>query len=442
MKSKQKSHVIYINIDGFARYYFDEFIKRSKEEPFLQKIINEGVFFNNLRNVLPSITNPCQNMILSGSTSAITKNVYRYYDKKENVVVQQKRENETKLISEVAVNNNLKVVSVAHYLTEKHLTNDDPKKLYIHGDPTNPKVVKRGIEKGRDHFSRFEQLLKVINKEPIKVDDKIITVDEFPDLLICYVDDLDGLGHNFVSTYGSKVAETEEERINNVLTTLKEIDQKISEVVEALKRNNLYDKTTIFITTDHGMTPYGLKSQNDNGNYGLSMIPNLFNKLKEIDNSLEIEFLSPGEKAKPTTNLVVVGANLNVQLTFLNDKTEEELLNIKKLLQDEFYIDKIKTRKQLEEEEKYWTYAADMIISPKDRYFFSKNTKDKLFVRGQHDSMLESANHIVGWVIGNKVKKLGSTNIKAYNYDYGVMMAYLLGIELPKYNGKVLDIFE
>ena len=56
--------------------------------------------------------------------------------------------------------------------------------------------------------------------------------------------------------------------------------------------------------------------------------------------------------------------------------------------------------------------------------------------------MLESANHIVGWVIGNKVKKLGSTNIKAYNYDYGVMMAYLLGIELPKYNGKVLDIFK
>ena len=38
-------HNIYINIDGFARYYFDEFVKRSKEEPFLKRIIKEGGIF-------------------------------------------------------------------------------------------------------------------------------------------------------------------------------------------------------------------------------------------------------------------------------------------------------------------------------------------------------------------------------------------------------------
>ena len=49
-------------------------------------------------------------MILSGSTSKITNNVYRYYDRENNIVVQQKRENKTKLISQVAVENDLSVL--------------------------------------------------------------------------------------------------------------------------------------------------------------------------------------------------------------------------------------------------------------------------------------------------------------------------------------------
>lgn len=424
-------HNIYINIDGFARYYFDEFVKRSKAEPFLKRIIKEGVFFDNLRNALPSITNPCQNMILSGSTSKITNNVYRYYDRENNIVVQQKRENKTKLISQVAVENDLSVLSVAHFLTEKDLTNYDKKRLYV----KNP-----GIDK-YNHLERFNQLIKIINKEEVIVDDQSFIIDEFPNLVILYADDLDGLGHNFDSTYGSTVALNEEDRLVNVLTVLKQIDQKIEEVVNALKANNLYEKTRIFITTDHGMTPYGSSVEGVEDKYTYSKANELIDKIEEYDTNFKVEFLGPNEVPKEETNVVMVGANLNVQLIFKNKIKDSELNKLKKFLLKEEYIYNIKTREELDKEG-FWTYTSDITISPSERYHFSRNTEKPVFVKAQHDSMQDSANKVVGWIFGGDTLSLGKISDIYYNYDFGVTIANSLGIVLPKFNGQELRVFK
>jgi predicted AlkP superfamily pyrophosphatase or phosphodiesterase len=119
----KNAHVVYMNWDGFAYYYFDELVRRevNNSMPTLQKILSEGVSFANLRTTLPSITNPCQNMILSGSTSAVTKNIYRYYNKETDKVVQQRRENANKTIAHVAVEAGMRVASVSHYLLENLL---------------------------------------------------------------------------------------------------------------------------------------------------------------------------------------------------------------------------------------------------------------------------------------------------------------------------------
>lgn len=424
-------HVIYINIDGLAKYYYDEFIKREKNS-FLETLKEEGVFFENLKNVLPSITNPCQNMILSGSTSLITKNIYRYYDNNKNIVVQQRRENETKLFTDVAVSENKKVVSVAHFLTENHLTKDNYKKLYI----------KNNNYDNYNYEKRFNQLIKVINKEPVMVDGKEIVVKEFPNLLVLYVDDLDGLGHNFQSTYNSVVAKSEEERINNVVNTLSKIDKKIEEMTQALKKNNLYDKTNIFITTDHGMTPYGSYVEGVKDKYTYSKINELIKKIKHFDNKLKIEFLSPNEKAKEDTNLVLVGANLNLFLKFRNNITSNQLNDLKNHLIKEEYVYNIKTKEELEKEELFWTKHVDMVISPSERYHFSKDVNKEVYVKGQHDSMQPSSNQIVGWIYGGNTKKLGSIKETYYNYDFGVTIANKLKIELPKYNGKNIKVFD
>ena len=57
------SYVVYFNFDGFARYYFDAYLadENLSKDSTLKKLMGEGTFFENLRNALPSITNPCQN---------------------------------------------------------------------------------------------------------------------------------------------------------------------------------------------------------------------------------------------------------------------------------------------------------------------------------------------------------------------------------------------
>ena len=100
----QEGYVVYINLDGFGRYYYDEAVKLNKV-PTLESIASEGVVFKNLKNYTPSITNPMQAMIVSGAPSNKTKNVYRYYDKKTNMVVQQARENAADTLYISAVRN-------------------------------------------------------------------------------------------------------------------------------------------------------------------------------------------------------------------------------------------------------------------------------------------------------------------------------------------------
>ena len=125
------SYVVYFNFDGFARYYFDAYLadETLSANSTLKKLMGEGTFFENLRNALPSITNPCQNQILSGATSAVTKNVYRYYSKVQDMVIQQERENSSKILPQLTVENGISTASVAHYLAEPYLSYSDTTKL-------------------------------------------------------------------------------------------------------------------------------------------------------------------------------------------------------------------------------------------------------------------------------------------------------------------------
>jgi hypothetical protein len=162
----ENAYVVYINWDGFARYYYDEALKKNVDElPTLKQIISEGVFFDNLRTTMPSITNPCQNMILSGSTSEITKNVYRYYDRKTDKVIQQERENANKTIAHVAVEAGMSVASISHYLLEPVLTPENT--YYITSDATLPEVAQRGPNSTNDHYARFTQLIRLVKGESV-----------------------------------------------------------------------------------------------------------------------------------------------------------------------------------------------------------------------------------------------------------------------------------
>jgi predicted AlkP superfamily pyrophosphatase or phosphodiesterase len=439
----EDGHVVYMNWDGFAYYYYDEFLKRTVDEnaPTLKMLLEEGVFFENLRTALPSITTSAQNLIISGATSSVVKNVYRYYDAKANLVIQQARENASETIITASIKKNLPIVSVHHFLAEAHLTTTDPTRLYVYSDSTNPKVVERGSLRLQDHFSRYEQLIKVITGTPLKSSGRTITVSELPKLTLYYADDLDALGHNFQSYFGYPHAKTEAERMNNIITMLKDMDQKLGDFLQKAKDAGVYDKLTFFLTTDHGMTPYGLSSPEDSGDHGTSKLGDLRAALKRFDSTFSLELVPANQSPKTSTTVVGVGANLNIQLSFKKSMSEADLQRLKTELLKEHYVGKVHTREELIKVG-YDIRDTDMIVTPADRYFFSGNLLNTLVARGQHDSSLDSADHVYGLIWGNGIKKGVVYKDLAYNYDFGLTIAAALGLELPEANGIVLDIFE
>ena len=49
-----KQYLIYMNWDGFGRYYFDCMPDRETRLPTLMSLLSEGTFFENARTGIPS----------------------------------------------------------------------------------------------------------------------------------------------------------------------------------------------------------------------------------------------------------------------------------------------------------------------------------------------------------------------------------------------------
>lgn len=430
------NYVVYINLDGFAKYYYDEAVKRGGVQT-LRKLIQEGVMFENLYNLPPSITNPNQAMIISGATSGKTQNVYRYYDRLNNIVVQQGRENKAETLYDKAVELGIPSVSVRHFPAESVFSPTDPTRLYV----TEPS----GTE--ADAAARFDQAIKLVRGNSFQNGTSPMRLEEVPRFLTIYCDDLDALGHNEKDAYGYKKASTENGRLNNVLAALETIDQKLAELIQAYKDRGIYEKTTFFLTTDHGMTPFGAPSILESlfSKYSHSKWPALRDKLKSINKDYVFEYLGPGEKPSPSTTIVGVGVGLQMQLTFLDSSvTENELESIKRELLKEEYVQAVLTKKELLQQG-YWRGAnVDLLVIPSERYHFHgrENPSGNYAVRGQHDTILDSSRHIYGIVWGYRVKKIGLEEKEYLVPQFGVAMAEMLGFTLKDANVGRMDIFD
>ncbi|WP_162146760.1 alkaline phosphatase family protein [Acholeplasma granularum] len=429
-----KRFVVYINIDGFAKYYYDEALVKGLV-PNLSAYINDGIFFDKLYNLLPSITNPVQNMIISGADSSATHNVYRYFDRTNHIVVQQQRQNDAETIYDVVKKEKITSATIRHFLAEEIFSPTNPNHLYIrepHGTVS-------------DAIVRFDQAVKLVSGESFMNGSVSMKVDDIPQFLSIYVDDLDALGHNESSYYGYTKAKTETERMSNVLHRLNIIDSKIKELVDVYKAKGIYNDTVFLITTDHGMTPFGANSDGITSltnKYSKTKWPALKDKLKAIDSNLIFEYLGPGEKPKESTTLVGFGAGLNMPISFMNPRVPIiELENIALELEKEVYIEKVFTRNELIQMG-FWRNAnVDLLVIPSEAYHFHgrSNVNGIYAVRGQHDSYLDSSRNIFGLVFGGQVKKIGILNEETYVHSFGVMIADALNVILPHANALKVD---
>lgn len=429
------NYVVYINLDGFARYYYDLAIEKQRVTT-LPKLVSEGVLFDNLFNLTPSITNPVQAMIISGASSSQTQNVYRYYDKTNNIVVQQARENAAQTIYDVAVAKKIPVVSVRHFPSESVLSRTNLNKLY----------VTEGTGVVADATVRFDQAIKIVKGEEFLSGSSRYSLPNVPRLLTIYCDDLDAIGHNEEGAYGFKTVGSEEARLNNILNALENIDTKLQELIDAYIERGIYDKTTFFITTDHGMTPFGAETTIGGltSKYSRSKWPALRDKLKAIDSSFVFEYVAANKSPASTTTVVGVSGGLQMQLTFKGKTlTENELQAIKTELLKEEYIGEVFTRNEMIRKG-YWRGAnVDLLVVPSERYHFhgQANPQAMFAVRGQHDTYHETSRHIYGIIWGYRVEKLAQYEAETIVTSFGVAMAEALGFTLKHANAPRLDIF-
>ena len=433
IQNNKDGYVIYINLDGFGKYYYD--VAKSRNlVPTLQSIWGEGVVFTNLQTLSPSITNPCQAMIISGASSSKTGNVYRYYDKTLNLVVQQARENNADTIYDSVIRNNVTAATIHHFPAESVFSLTNKNALYI---KTPSGVVSNAM-------ARFDQAIKLIRGEQITNDTILTQVDEIPRFISIYCDDLDALGHNESAYDTFSVAKSETERVNNVLARLAQIDAKLAELIQACKDAGIYDKTTFFLTTDHGMQGFGAETDSWfdvlSSKYTKTKWPELKQKLAEIDSSYVFEYVAQNKSPKSSTTVIGCGSGLQMPLTFKESHTEAQLQAIKKELLKEYYIADVLTRTELAKLGFWMGANVDLLVIPAERYHFHgrDNQNNSYSVRGQHDTISEHATNIYGAIWGAGIQNLGEFDTQYYNTSFGSTMAYMLGIDLKNANAPVI----
>ena len=143
LNPQKKYYAVYINIDGFPKYIYDEALSRGII-PNLSYYGGEGMFFTNLQTVFPSITNAVQAAIISGAHSNQTTNVIAYFDKTQNKVIEQGRTNLAPPFYQVAASQGISMASVRHYPAyPEPLSTTDLNQLYINVLLEKPLIVNR-----------------------------------------------------------------------------------------------------------------------------------------------------------------------------------------------------------------------------------------------------------------------------------------------------------
>ncbi|AFS77876.1 type I phosphodiesterase/nucleotide pyrophosphatase/phosphate transferase domain-containing protein [Gottschalkia acidurici 9a] len=450
-EEKVDNYVLYINLDGFSYRYYeianDTTYKGTKN---INSLLKDGVLFKNTITGIPSITASMNQSIVSGAWSIDTGNCYRYYDLEKDQVIQYDRDNVLENIAEAAYKNNIKLAAVnAWYFENRGAIAGDKDRLYIQASDS------------RSSKERFDILEKIIRGEKVWSGSNYIEYKAPPQFMSIYVDDLDTIGHNFHNTYSDTGRAKNINELRNLLVErLIKLDEEIGKIVEALKDRKIYDRTTIVITSDHGMVAYGSDEVDNNLHPATySSMPDLIDTIsnvgqKFIGKNYKVEMVNTGEaKASADTDIILTTVGLQVQVKFrekISRKVLEEIVNSVK------YKAYYGTHMYQEDLIKRGTPAkfADLLISPKQPYHFKHNFQSAYNVMGQHDSLDEDAQRVFTMISGANVKHDIIYDEQIYNISMTPLMARLLGFEGPnnatarvidevlvdKYKGPILEI--
>lgn len=403
--------VIYFNWDAFGKKHLEMAMSKNMC-PTIEKIMSNGVYYDNAFTHIPSITNAIQPCIVSGTTPKYTDNHYRYFNK-ETLKVQQEtpaRLCRAELLSESLKRQGVNVLSINQFTMENRGTTfDDENNLYIEDS------TKNGIK-------RFNLLYDYINSKE--------NINELYPFIAFYADDIDSLSHNNREVNGIPIARDVEEKNAQINNTIKNFDNELARLMKLCDDKGFIKNMTFILTADHGMTSYGPNSLED------SIVETSITQLEEVLQSmgLKVETLYPNEIVKEDTQCVIVGVGIQAQVSFLN-KTDAEIDELNKVLidklQNEDFYGEHRTYKSVIESGSKRGFA-DIVISPKPNYFF-KSKKEILAgaAQGQHDSLDDSSQRVPIIIWGKSVEKGKVISRKVHNSSVASTVSNLLNKVSP-----------
>ncbi|MGN0745836.1 MAG: alkaline phosphatase family protein [Aristaeellaceae bacterium] len=403
--------VLYINWDGFAYDYYEKAHQRQLV-PVLDGLRAQGVFFADARCGVPPITNPMQTAIASGVYAAGTGNVKLYYDREKDMVVGQRRENRAENMVQALRRQGISAASVHHFTFEDNGCSA--------GDPAYPFIF---IEDS-SYRQRFRELLRLYRGEKVALGGERRSVVRNPRFVAVYFDDLDTLGHN-----NGRLAprgRCEEERVENVLWRLQQMDAALGEFLEGLKEWGIYDKMAIFLLTDHGMTPFSFGPQSQQAYEDLLATVRAF--------GLSCQVLGAQQRPLPDTDVVLCSAGLSMMLTCRTPRAQRLLEPLRECLACKPYIGRMETARELEEEGAF--AFCDLYLSPKPPVILRASAMP---VGANHDSLEETSRHIFAMAWGNGIRQGEVVSGRVFNIDFAPTMALLLQADPPaQCRGRIL----
>ncbi|MFD0960006.1 alkaline phosphatase family protein [Paenibacillus chungangensis] len=435
----EDGYVLYVNWDGFAYDWYELANSPGYEgTPHINALLQNGVLFTNARTGIPSITGSMMQAVASGAWPVDTGNSYRYYDSDLNQVIQYGRENVLENIAEAAAIRNISMAGVnAWYFENRGL---------FEGNEAQPYIAAGGLG---GFTQRVDEMIKVIQGEPVQTGGKTITFPEVPRFLSIYGDEIDGVGHNEKDIRDvSVVSESREQLLLSVANTVIHMDRELGRLVQALKDRGIYEKTTIFLTTDHGMSLLGADDAASAATSptATSSLPELERTIANVGQSYRGEAFKvetvyqEGRGAQPDTEIVITSAGLQAQVKFLiplEEAVRDQI--VEHVMATEFYGAHLSHDELIKRGAP--SHFADLLISPKPPYNFKTGDPDRIRIaRGQHDSLDDSSQRIFTMISGQAVRKGIVYNQQISNIDIVPTMARVMGFDGPSgATGIVLD---
>lgn len=406
-------YVVYINWDAFRRDYYDWANQPGESgTPNLNYLLGRGAYFANATNGYPSITNPMQTSVVTGSWPATHGNVYRYYDSSANLAGSSGRTNYAETIAEAVAASGLSTASVQQFmLQDRGTTASDPRHLYI--------------QPGGRFELRVSEALRMLRGESVRnINGERVTMSEIPRFLAIYADDLDAAGHNGYG-YGTTPSLTADGWMNKMVIELVRMDDALGTLIQGLRDLGIFERTAIVLTADHGMTPY----------WGKSSLPKLMAEFTAA--GLKSELLSNGASAREDTDVVLITSGQAVQVYFRREMDSSRTASLVARISAQPYVGGVLNTDAMNAAGAH-SLSGQMVVWPQPPNHFSSRD---IFVglAANHDTGHPSSHNVFMVLSGPGIKQGFVSNEAVQIIDAAPTMSLLLGVRPPaNATGRVL----